>query len=159
MAIGGTWTTMDKIRPGAYLNIDVEPAVPTLTGVRGVVAAAIPMTWGSEDGIIEVRADDFAVGRAVADVGVRPSSDAALPIRLLLRGAQTALLYRLDKGGTKAETVYTVPAEDPEDPAITVYTVTAKYAGTTGNDIVLSIQERVSRPGDYEVSTFLNGDS
>lgn len=151
MATGGTWTTMNKIRPGAYLNVGIAPSTNLQTGVRGIVAAAIPLSWGPEGEIITVTADDFVSGRTASSLGFTYSNEEALPIKLLLRGAQTALIYRLDAGGVTASTTWS----DESD--VETYTITAKYPGTAGNDIVVAIQERVSRPGDYELSVVYGG--
>lgn len=174
MATGGTWTNQNKIRPGAYLNLNVAPSTSVETGVRGVVAAAIPLSWGPEGEIITVTADDFLAGRTANLLGYTYSDSAALPIRLLLRGAQTALVYRLDVGGTEASTDWYYDSDAStaavgeavvgeanvgasSDALALAYTVTAKYPGEAGNNIVVSIQERASRPGDYEVSIVFNG--
>lgn len=178
MATGGTWTTQNKIRPGAYLNLNVAPSTSIVTGVRGIVAAAIPLSWGPEGEIIRVTADDFLAGRTASQLGFTFSDESGLPVRLLLRGAQTALIYRLDTGGQTASTTWSY--DDGTDSArvgtaivgsakvgndgsvspfaiVEAYTVTAKYPGTAGNNIIVSIQERASRPGDFEVSVVFNG--
>lgn len=155
MATGGTFTSYNKIRAGAYMNFNVAPAQAITTGVRGVVAAAIPMSWGPEGEIIKVTGEDFAAGRSTAKLGFTYSSEDARMVRLLLTGAQTALLWRLDTGGATASTTFTV--DDGEGGQTPAYTVTALYPGAAGNDIIFTIQERVSRPGDFEARVTFRG--
>lgn len=173
MATGGTYTSYNKVRAGAYLNYSVAPGVQPIVGTSGVVAASVPLSWGPNDEIITITTDDINGSGLQSLIGYNLTDSEALPIRLLMRGAQTLYLYRQDVGGTAATASFsaedtggtdaivgtavvgtaTVAADGTGD----TYVFTAKYPGTVGNGITVSIQERTSRPGQFQVFVTLNG--
>ena len=138
MPAGGTWTIQNKVRPGAYINFVAVPKASTTLGQRGTVAVGMPMTWGPQSEIIRLTGNDLMKGDSLAKVGVTiMDTEASLPYRIALAGCFEALLYRTDIGGTKA--------------AVTilenVLSVSAKYAGTTGNKITIVTLKDKPRAG------------
>lgn len=130
---GGTWTSQNKVRPGAYINFISVPTTSATIGQRGTVAVALPMSWGPSGEIIRVTGDELLNGKAVSKIGVLATDyEASLPYRLALSGCYTALFYRLDVGGTKATATITETLDDGTPASIKV---DALYAGTMGNNI------------------------
>ena len=128
MPAGGTWTVQNKARPGAYINFVSVPKVLGTLGARGTVAVGMPMTWGPQSELIHLTGDDLVNGASLAKVGVTAmDAEASLPYRVALAGCFNALLYRTDIGGAKA--VATILEG--------TLSVSAKYAGTTGNKITV----------------------
>lgn len=147
MAGGGTWTAQNKRRPGAYINfISVPKPVGTL-GDRGVMACALPMTWGPNDTLIEVTGDELINGNSLLKVGCTAfDTDASLPFRVALSGCYKGLFFRSDTGGNKASAVLETNK----------LTVTAKYAGTTGNKLSVTTVANVPSTGLYTVYVLFN---
>lgn len=146
---GGTWETQNKRRPGAYINVVSEPRAIGTLGTRGVMTAALPMTWGPQNALIELYATDLYNGRSEAKIGVNGfDTEASLPYRLCTTGAYKALLYRLDTGGTIATgTIEGTPTSN-------TITMSANYAGTTGNDLSISIEQDIAVTTNYFVNIF-----
>ena len=148
MPAGGTWTVQNKIRPGAYINfVSVPKAVGTL-GDRGTVAVGMPMTWGPANELIHLTGDDLLNGASLAKVGVMATdTEESLPYRVALAGCFNALLFRTDVGGTKA--VATIVDGTLK--------ASAKYAGTTGNTITISIIKDKPEVGSHTVHVLVRG--
>ena len=147
MPAGGTWTVQNKVRPGAYINFVSVPSVLGTLGERGTVAVGMPMTWGPQNEIITLTGDELLNGASLAKVGVTATdTEASLPYRVALAGCYTALLFRTDVGGAKATA--TVLAD--------TLTVTAKYAGTTGNKITVVTLKNKPADGFYTIQVLVN---
>ena len=146
MPAGGNWTVQNKIRPGAYINfVSVPRAIGTI-GSRGTVAVGMPMTWGPANELIRLTGDDLVNGTSLAKVGVTAvDTEASLPYRVALAGCFNALLFRTDVGGTKATATLTEG----------VLTASAKYAGTTGNDIIIAIVKDKPEAGSHTVQVLV----
>ena len=147
MPAGGTWTVQNKVRPGAYINfVSVPKAVGTI-GERGTVAVGMPMTWGPAGELIHLTGDELLNGASLAKVGVTATdTEASLPYRVALSGCFNALLFRTDVGGAKAKA----------DIAASALSVTAKYAGTTGNKITVKIVKDKPEVGSSTVEVLVN---
>lgn len=147
MPAGGTWTTQNKRRPGAYINFVSVPAPLGTLGERGVVAVGMPMTWGPEDELIELNGNELLSGASLPKVGVTSfDTEESLPYRVALSGCFDALLFRTDRGGTQATA----------DITASVLTATAKYAGTTGNKITVVIVKDKPAVGQYTIQILLS---
>ena len=147
MPAGGTWTVQNKVRPGAYINfVSVPKPVGTL-GERGTVAVGMPMTWGPAGQLIHLTGDELLNGASLAKVGVTAvDTEESLPYRVALAGCFNALLFRTDNGGTKATA--TILAD--------TLTVSAKYAGTTGNKITIVTLKDKPEVGNYTIQVLVN---
>lgn len=130
MPAGGTWTAQNKVRPGAYINFKSVPRPVGVLGERGTVAVALPMVWGPENELIEVYSSELLDGSSLSKIGCTAfDTEISLPYRLALSGSYKALFFRADTGGTKATA------------ALTNLTVSAKYAGSVGNNLIVAIVE------------------
>lgn len=148
MPAGGTWTVQNKVRPGAYINVvSVPKAIGTL-GERGTVAVGMPMTWGPQGELISLNGNELLSGASLAKVGTTATdAEASLPYRVALAGCFNALLFRTDVGGSKA--TGTISAD--------TLTVSAKYAGTTGNKITIVSMKDKPTQGVHTVQVLVNG--
>lgn len=137
---GGTWQTMNKIRPGVYINFVSEPQPLGTIGERGVSALALALSWGPAKEIIAVEAgaDTFD------ELGYEVTDPALLLVREALKRSKTLLLYRLNTG---------VKATATHDDLI----VTAQHGGTRGNDITIVVQANIDTPTLFDVYTIVSG--
>ena len=145
---GGIFNTQNKIRPGAYIKFQGVPSKDNLTGSRGIVTFAAPLGWGSEDGLIEITVNDLYNSNLEKLIGCNIYDSRAKLIKAALENAHTLLLYRGDKGGTKASVQIAID----EEVAPTKLNVTAKYAGTVGNNISVGV---VANGDAYAVNTYV----
>lgn len=137
---GGTFTTQNKVLPGAYINFVSTATASASLSERGYAALALELDWGREGEIFTVTAGDLQkhsmkiFGHAYAD-------DALKGLRDLFKNAQTLYAYRLNSGGVKASNDY----------------ATALYSGTRGNDIQTVIQANVDDTAKFDVQTWIDG--
>lgn len=141
---GGTWQSQNKIRAGAYINfVGVAKGLMTV-GDRGIVALPLPLTWGAEGTLIEVLSTDMLTNDARALVGCNAFDSESKLLAGALTYAYKALVYRTTKGGAKAKVT------------LGNLVVTAKYAGTFGNQIQVSISKDTDS-GIFTVYTYVKG--
>lgn len=143
---GGSFQSQNKIRPGAYIKFQGVPSNDNIVGSRGIVTMAAPIGWGPENELIKVTVADLYSNKLEKILGFNVYSANAKLFKAALENAHTLLVYRADKGGTKA----TVQIDVAEGKKLKV---TAKYAGATGNNISISVKEAFA--GGYSVNTFL----
>lgn len=129
MPAGGTWKAQNKVRPGAYINFKAVQKPNIAVGTRGIVACALPMTWGPSGEVITLYSTELMSDKALAKIGCNVNNiDESLPYRLLLSDCYKALLFNLNTGGAKATATLQ-----------TDLTVSAKYAGSTGNKVSVAV--------------------
>ena len=133
---GGTYTTQNKILPGAYINFVSAARATAELSARGTAAMLLPLPFGPQGVVTSLKADYFAE-EAPRLFGCSADSDALLPVRELFRGAETLLFYR-PEGGEKAQSTHAA----------------AKYAGTGGNQIQIVIRENAEK---FDVVTVVDG--
>lgn len=139
MPAGGTWTVQNKQRPGAYINFVSVPKPVGTIGDRGVIACALPMTWGPTDALITLYGEDLLNGKSLPKIGCDAFDTAeSLPFRLALAGCYKALIFRINAGGVKASITLGSSVK-----------IDAKYTGTTGNSISIVITENKPEEGKY----------
>lgn len=143
---GGVFQSQNKVRPGAYIKFQGVPSTDNIVGSRGVVTMAAPIGWGPENELIKITVNDLYNGNLEKLIGVNIYNAKAKLIKAALENAHTLLLYRGDIGGKQASATLTVGTD------ITLK-VTAKYAGTLGNTISVSVKQAFS--GGYMVNTYL----
>jgi hypothetical protein len=56
---GGSFTTQNKILPGAYINFINAMKANSSMSVRGTVAIGLSLNWGKDDGILITTKDEF----------------------------------------------------------------------------------------------------
>src|SRR5699024_9468185 len=136
---GGTWTTQNKVRPGAYINVASKGTVSTSETTTGVVTLPLPLKFGPEKEVVRiVAASDLTT------FGYDLGSADMLLLREALKQASEVLLYRIGSGEKATAT--------GEGEGLTV---TALYAGSRGNDINVTAQANVNVEGAFDVKTFL----
>ncbi|PAE20502.1 phage tail protein [Bacillus sp. 7504-2] len=134
---GGTFTSQNKVLPGAYINfISVARASSSLSE-RGIAALPLVMDWGVEGEIFTVRAEDLE-RHSLRIFGYPFNHEKLKGIRDLFRNIHTAYLYRLNSG-TKAANTF----------------ATALYGGTRGNDLKTVITVNIDDPDKFDVATLL----
>lgn len=143
---GGVFQSQNKIRPGAYIKFQGVPAQDNIVGSRGVVTMAAPIGWGPEDELITITVNDLYNSNLEKLIGCNVYNAKAKLVKAALENAHTLLLYRGDKGGTKATATLSVGES-------VNLTVTAKYAGAIGNTISVGVKQAYS--GGYQVNTYL----
>jgi hypothetical protein len=137
---GGTWSSMNKERPGVYINVVSEPQALGTIGERGTTALALSLPWGPAKQLVTVEA-----GADTLDVlGYDISDPTLLLVRESLKRAKTLLLYRLNEGTKASATQGDL-------------TITAKYSGERGNDISIVIQSNIDDPSKFDVKTLVKG--
>ena len=140
---GGTFTTQNKILPGAYINFVALGSVAKM-GTRGVVALPLELNWGPEGKVFSMQSEDF--NKTALDVfGYDPTDPALLLVREALKRARTLLIYRVNSGGDKAS------AE------VGGLTVKATYGGTRGNAIRVAVLANADDATKVDVVTYLDG--
>lgn len=140
---GGVFSSMNKVRPGAYINFEAEPTYDVNLSSRGIATMAMPLSWGSEGKLIEVTANDMLDGNSLAKIGLMINEDDALLLNLALQNCKSVKVYNTNKGGTAAK----VTLEGG-------LTVTARHPGTFGNKIAILIKAVGDR---FNVETYANG--
>jgi len=137
---GGTWTSQNKVRPGAYINFKSKKNVIASIGERGIATLPLTLPWGPEKEIITIHADDDLS----KVLGINISDNSALLIREVFKKAKTLLLYRLNEGSKATATLEGL-------------TINAKYSGAKGNNITVIIQNDIDDTSKFEVITTFEG--
>lgn len=134
---GGTFTTMNKIMPGAYINyVSAERADAALSD-RGIAALPLELKWGKDGEVFEVEADNFE-SEAVYDFGYLFDSEELKSVREVFKHAEKCLFYKLNSG-TKA--VCSISE--------------ARYKGSRGNDIRHVVTANVDDTDKIDVVTYI----
>lgn len=137
---GGTYTAMNKVRPGVYINFESEPKPLGSLGERGIVTFALPLSWGVEKEVLEIEAGEDARTK----LGYSITDPELLLVREALKRAKKVLLYRLNEGTKATATIDTL-------------TITAKYSGVRGNDISIAVQKNIDDATKFDVQTLIEG--
>lgn len=143
---GGTWLSQNKVRPGAYINFKAVPKPSMTVGDRGIVAIPLSLNWGATGKLIEVLSSDLLDGNSKKLVGFTAFDSESKLLAGSLSYCYKALVYRMNAGGVKATaTIGNIIA-------------TAKYFGTLGNKIIISVSEdQVTNL--WTVITYVDGSS
>lgn len=144
---GGTWVDQNKVRPGVYINYKSAPASLATMGERGTVAIARVLDWGERGRWYTITdpSDCAQFGHSITDAE-------CLFIRQILlgsnrtQGASKILLWSLETPtGTGAASLTVTKA------AGNSVTFTAKNAGTSGNNLAISITSKPSQSFDVKL--------
>lgn len=133
---GGIYVTQNKVLPGTYMNFVSATNAAAAIGERGVAALAISLSWGVDDAIFTVTADEFR-SDCLKHFGMVYNSDEAKGLRDLFRNIQTLYCYKLMKDGVKAKNSV---AE-------------AKWKGLKGNQISTEILAGTTT-GTFDVNVY-----
>lgn len=136
---GGTWTTQNKVRPGAYINVRSNGGIGAAESISGVTALPLVIDFGPEEEVVTITAasDLTAFGYDLNDPQM-------LLLREALKQAATVLVYRVGSGGKAAAIEGDL-------------SITALYGGTRGNAISVVSKENVNVKDAYDVETYLAG--
>lgn len=133
---GGTFTTTNKVLPGAYINFVSSAKATSTLADNGIVAVPMELDWGVQGKIFEVGNAEF-YKNSVDIFGYDYGHEKMKNLRELFLNARLLLCYRLGSGGTQAENDF----------------AKALYPGIRGNDIVITIEDSVDDDGKYVVIT------
>lgn len=135
---GGSFTVQNKELPGAYINfVSAASASASLSG-RGTATMPLELDWGREGEIFEVTNEDFQKN-SMEIFGYAYDHDKMKGLRDLFLGANLLYAYRLNGNGIKAGNSFAV----------------ARYSGTRGNDIKISIQPNADDDAKFDVKTYM----
>lgn len=134
---GGTWTTQNKVLPGAYINFVSADRAGQLLSDRGVCAVPMELDWGKDGGVITLEAEDVRK-ETLRILGYEYTDKALTPLREVFRNAKTLYIYRLNSG-EKAANAY----------------ATANCSGIRGNDLKIVIAANVDETSKFDVSTYI----
>lgn len=136
---GGSFTTQNKILPGAYINFVSAASSKSTLLDRGIVAVPLKLSWGIEKEIFSVTAKEFQ--RSCFEIfGYEYEANEMLALRELFRNMTKGVFYRLNKG---------IAASNDYAQAV--------YSGVRGNDITIVISKNVNDENKYDVKTIFAG--
>lgn len=92
--MGGTWTSQNKILPGAYINFLTNAPLSITPGDRGIVVLLQEMSVGNAGEIYSITATDKSQYPEDA------TDNDKLLVNEALKGAQTVIVYNLGQGHT-----------------------------------------------------------
>lgn len=153
--MGGSWSPNPlPIRPGGYINFESSGSAPVAPGDFGRVGMPVRSTWGPANQFVDIVTD--AQRRAVfGDVDGDPASttETSWLIReAIIGGAELVKAYRIVGAGSAAATV---SLDDwVGDAAVTI---DAKYDGTRGNDLSITVAASPVLAGKSVLSVVENG--
>lgn len=136
---GGTFTYQDKILPGTYINFTNPNTTSNGLTDRGTVIVPMRLNWGAEDEVFSIASSDI-YDNCTKMLGYGYTHDNMVAVRELFANASEVLFYRLCNDTVKAYNIY----------------ASAKYGGTRGNDISVTITESIDREDYYKVYTYLD---
>lgn len=140
---GGIFSSMNKVRPGAYINFESQAQSSNEIGIRGIATLAVPLSWGEEGKLIELSGADMVNGASLAKIGLMANEKEALLFNLALQNCGLLKIYKLNKGGAKASKTL--------DSGLVI---TAKHNGAFGNKIAILIK---SATNSFIIETYANG--
>lgn len=136
---GGTFLTQNKILPGSYINFVSAARASANISDRGVVAMPLVADWGAEGEVIRIDGGDF-LRNSLSITGYDYTHEQVQVFREIFKNAKTLYMYRLNSDTQKASNVC----------------ATAKYGGSRGNAIKISIQKNVDDESKFDVRTLLD---
>lgn len=135
---GGSFTSENKVLPGAYINFVSAASASATLSERGFATMPLELDWGIEGKIFEVTSGDFQKN-SLKIFGYDYTHENMKGLTDLFMGAKTLYAYRLNGGGTKASNTF----------------ATALYGGKRGNDLKTVIQKNVDDATLFDVMTYL----
>lgn len=133
---GGNFTTQNRVFPGTYINFVSATNADSNLGERGVAAIAIPLSWGVDDAVFTVTAEEFH-SYCMKIFGFEYDSADARGLRDLFRNIRTLYVYKLMKNGVKASNSI----------------ASAKWKGVKGNQISTEILSGTVA-GSFDVNVY-----
>lgn len=135
---GGTWTSQNKRRPGAYINTQgVAQDRPTTSIGRTLLIGSANLNWGAK-GVIELNAESDIK----ALLGTTLANPRLAALKETMKSALTVLYLNNNDGAKATVAEATLP-----------WNFTAKYAGTVGNNITVNVEKDATDPTLITVTT------
>lgn len=135
---GGTFTTMNKVLPGTYINFVSAASASAVLADRGIVTMPLDIDWGPDNEIFTVTKNKF-ISESMDIFGYAYDAPELKGLRDLFINAQTGYFYKLTSGGAKASNTY----------------ATAKYCGKRGNDLKIVITANVDDESKFDVALYM----
>lgn len=135
---GGTFTTMNKVLPGSYINFVSAARASASLSDRGVVAIPVVADWGISGKVFTVTQEDFQK-ESLSIFGYDYTADAIKPMREVFANAIKVHFYRLNSDAEKAKGGL----------------ATAVYGGTRGNDLQYVVSTNVDDESKFDVKLYL----
>lgn len=139
---GGTFTSQNKKRPGAYINFKAVPKPLSSLGSRGVATMPLSLPWGEENKLISITSEELVNGASLEKIGLTVS-DGNKYLNECLKNCYKLLVWKINAGGKKA----TATSDN--------LVITAKCFGSLGNKLKVVIK---ANSGKFDVMTYLDGD-
>lgn len=134
---GGTFTTQNKILPGAYINFISLARTRANLGDRGVATMPLELDWGADDEVFKVTSADFQKN-SLKFFGYDYSHESLIGLRDLFLNLDTLYVYKLNKGEKAANTY-----------------ATARCSGIRGNDLKVIIKQNIDDESKFDVTLML----
>ncbi len=134
---GGTFTSQNKVLPGAYINFVSAASASNILSDRGYVAIPLTLDWGIDGEVFTVTKEEFQ-NESLKRFGYPYKDDKLKALRDLFLYAQVCHFYKLN-GGVKAANTF----------------MKAKYKGTRGNDLNTVITVNADDSSKFDVYTYL----
>lgn len=144
---GGTFTSQNKVLPGAYINIKTASGSVVTIGERGTVALPIALSWG-KTGVYAVTAEEFQ-NNSIGVFGYPFTAAEMQSLREVFMNAQKVLVYNLNEGGKAASATVSSMT------ALGAFCV-AKCNGKRGNDMRLVITANIDDENKADVSIYMD---
>lgn len=135
---GGTFTSQNKVLPGAYINFVSAASANATLSDRGIATMPFQLDWGVDGEVFTVTNEDFQE-KSQKIFGYAYTHDKLKGLRDLFANITTLYAYKLNSGGVKASNTF---AE-------------ALYTGVRGNDLKIIIQKNADDTSMYDVETVL----
>lgn len=148
---GGTWTTQNKKRPGIYIRFRSAGEPAANIGDRGTAAICEPLRWGPVGTVQTVEA------------GADPTPYTGYPAGSENNRFLTEIFKGTDRTAAPKQVLLCRPPATGSAAASAqleegALTVTARYPGTRGNDITVTVEAAgEAEPGSFLVSTLVDG--
>ncbi len=141
---GGTWIQgVEKVRPGLYMNFKIKALERIKSAERGTVTMPLLLSWGAAKAFLRIDTDKDVMEQLGYDI----NDPQMLRVREAKKRAKTLLIYRLNEG-KKATASFGTD---------TLATVTAKYSGIRGNELLVTSEDDASGADKKLVKTLLSG--
>lgn len=139
---GGTFTSQNKIRPGAYINFKSVAKPTGKVGQRGITTIPLVLGWGATGSLIDINSSDISDGKLLEKLGYYGDEVEISMLKEALKNSYKCLAFRIDSNGQKATAT------------ISPLNIVAKYPGKVGNRISIVIKELSNKK--MEVKTLLD---
>lgn len=141
---GGKWSILDTINPaqrsGFYINFIADAVAGVQTGASGVVAIPVTAPWGPVGKVVSISNEN----ELKATFSNKNEGNAYKQIRDALKFGRRVLAYRMAVNAKEAS----VLLDDGSGTALVK--VEAKYPGSFGNDLSVTVSPSLSSPSEKE---------